>query len=454
MAQINDKNATHAEGGSSLADFNFDSDEQWFGMGGEDGKSSTDASTVTKAAKAANNKPKTETGSTFKEVAGEDDEEEQEEEHTFFADPIEKKDVIKKKNAPAKKKDDDEPEQEEGGLDDEDDDELDDVVDIEDEKGKKKGKKTLTENVENEEDEEGDETKEEDDKFYNTLVEELKEKGILQNIEVKKGEVITEEQFFELHDAEIESRVTETLEAMSENMDDDGKRFIKFKANGGNTADFMAIAISPINFDEKFDESDPKQVEKVLRHYYTTKEEMDAEELADKLQWLRDGGKEKATALKHFNKMKDEREKALDRLEKETEKKRLAKEDEVQEFNEALLEVLGETEQIGVIKITKQDQKELGSYMTKPLIKTGKNKYIPQMQAELMKILSAKTKEDKQRLIALSKAIKSNFDIKELAKDTTTQVTRKVKSKLQEAKQSVKSKTSGNSQTRALTDYF
>lgn len=452
MAQTNGKNATQAEGGNSLTDFNFDSEESWFGMDAEGGKS-TDAGTVTKAVKASD-KPKEATGNTIKEKAGDEEEEEEEEEHTFFADPIEKKDTVKK--PPVKKtvveEGAEEEEQEEEDVDDDDDEEEDDKK----KKTKKEGVKDPKDTGKGKTEDEGgeDEPGEEDDeKFYTTLASEMTEKGIFQNVKLKKDEKVTEEKFFELQDAEVEARVTETIEALSEKMDDDGKRFLKFKANGGNTASFMSIVASPINFD-KFDENDPKQVDTVLRHYLSTKEELEGDELTDKLQWLKDGGKEKAKAATYFDKLKAEKERELKKLEKQLEDDNARKEDEVKEFKEGLIEILNETEQIGVIKITKQDQRELGNYMTKPLIKVGKNKYVPEVMAELTKILTGKTKEDKKRFIALSKAIRSNFDIKDLAKDTTTKVVSKVKSKLQEAKASPKARTSGNSQTRALTDYF
>lgn len=307
--------------------------------------------------------------------------------------------------------------------------------------------------VEADEDIEEDDDTDKDKKFFKELVKEMKDKNIFQNVEIKDDEDITEDKFFELQNEEIESRVEETLQAMSENMDDLGKRFIKFKAKGGRTEVFMAAISSPIDLDS-FDENNQHQVDAVIRHYLTTEEELDGDELNDRIEWLKSGGKQKATASKYFAKMQTKRDKLVKEAEDSLEAQRKKNQKDAEDFNNSLLEVLSETESVGIIPITKADQKDLGAYMTKPVVKVGKNKYMPQMQADLLAVLKGKSKEDMKGLIALAKNLKHKFDIKDLATKVTSKVTKKAKSTLQAAKQGVKVRTAGTSGQRALTDYF
>lgn len=302
---------------------------------------------------------------------------------------------------------------------------------------------------------EGNEEKSEEE-IFGALVEDFKEKGILQNVELKEGEKITEEKFFELYESEIETRVDETFEAYNEGLDEDAKRFIEYKRKGGPTGAFMQIVAKDVSFDV-LDEDDPKQVDAVIQHYLVEFEELEGEELKDRLEYIKDGGKAKKHAAKFFDKIKAFKEEALNTLVENQKKATKAQQDRIKKFNEDLVQVLDKTEKVGVIALDKNDKK-LIEYATKPTVKVPnkKNVYVPPMQVKLAEVMRGETPEAKAKFLALAKVLFDDFNLKEIVAETETKTTKKFKSKIREAASSgFKGKSSGSYGGRkALADNF
>lgn len=304
---------------------------------------------------------------------------------------------------------------------------------------------------------EGEEVKdakpgETDDKFYTTLASELKEKGIFQNVEIKEGEEIDEDKFFELQDSEIESRVEETFEAFFEELDDEGKAFLKHKKAGGSTQDFIQVYGSSISIDGVNLEEDKDQ-DTVLTHYMRTVDAMDEEEISDRIEWLKENGKKKAFAEKYLNKLKEidtERKTALTERANQMSKQR---EESAKKFNEDLDKELNSTESVGSFNFSKVDKKGLLNYITKPTVKVGKNKYITEFQAELGEIFKGEG-ENKKKLLLLAKLVKTQFDVKDLIAETKTNVVKDAKSKLQQSRTGVRPSSSGGTNKKSLSDFF
>lgn len=291
-----------------------------------------------------------------------------------------------------------------------------------------------------------------DDKFYTTLASELKEKGIFQNVEIKEGEEIDEDKFFELQDSEIESRVEETFEAFFEEMDEDGKAFLKFKKAGGSTQEFMQVyqntfSIDGVNLDED------KEQDLILTHYMRTVDAMDEDEITDRIDWLKENGKKKAFAEKYLNKLKDidtERKTAIATRAEQISKQ---KEKSSKKFNEDLDKELNSTQSVGSFNFEKVDKKGLMNFITKPTVKVGKNKYITEFQAELGEIFKGEG-ENRKKLLLLAKLVKTQFDVKDLIAETKTNVVKDAKSKLQGARTGVRPATSGGANRKSLSDFF
>lgn len=363
-------------------------------------------------------------------------EEEDEEEHSFFEEP--KTEKGKKQNV--SRKAGEEESTEDGGEDE----------DEEEEKGKKpaKTKGRMDSSVE-EPAEQGDE------QFFTTLAQEMIETGVFQHVKLEEGKKITQEEFFDYQDQEIEGRVTETFEAFFEEMDEDGIAFLKHKKNKGSTAEFFAIyGQSPVPQIDNFDPSNEAHRREAIASYLSLVDKMDNEEIEDRIQWLKENGKDKAYAEKYYNKLIEIDEAQKRQLAEKAEKTAKLKEENAKKFATEISKVLAGTEAVGNVKFTKEDRKTLAAFITKPTEKVGKI-YIPPFNKKLGDILRADTPEAKQKLLVLAKLVSSDFDMSDLVEKVETQVVKKIKSKLKDAKNGVKPSSSGAYQDKkSLSDFF
>ncbi len=367
--------------------------------------------------------------------------------------PVQKtKPKVEEKPKPASKK-------EEDG-----DEEIEDPFEFEEVKGKEvkkeakkeEPKKAKTEEVEEEEDEEEEEEEEVDDDtldedFYTNLALDLKDRGTLQEVEIPKDKKLTREEFFDLQEDEVNKRFEEAIDGFAESFDEDGKEYIKWKKNGGSTRDFVVKYLAPTFDLKEFDEENETHIKKTIDHYLRTVEELDGEELEERKEFIKNGGKSKIfakTAFSKITKADNERKKALqeelDSVAKEREEKKKA-------FDDELNELLKSTETVGSFTISKEDRKRLGDYMTKPTVKAGKNSFVPQVMAELGKILKGATPKDKKHFIILSKIIQSNFKLDDLEAKVETRVTKDIKTRIKKGSPKL---TSGGRGVRQLADAF
>lgn len=424
-----DNQETKTETGS-LQDFTFNDDDSFFGVKNEPEDSGAAVITEVKADK----KPGSEKAEDISKTSTKAEEEaEEENEVTFFETDEEKAEKQRAKKEAA-------------GEDEED--ENTEVEEVEEEKTTKVSKKKDAKAEETEE-----KTEDDDTEVFTTLAKELKEKGIL-SAEIKDDEVITQEKFFELQDAEVEARVNETFEAFLGEMDDEGKAFLKFKKAGGKTADFISAYQNNLNDLDSLDIEKEEDRVKVLTHYVKTVEKLDDADVKDRLEWLKDSGKDKIYAKKAQESLAATAKTRQEAVVKAQEQMDLQREADAKAFNESLLEVLTGTESIGSFSITENDKKELSSYLTKPTVKVGKNKYVPAFQAAMADIFRADTPEKKQKLVLLGKLVKSNFDTKDIVTDIQTKVVKKVKSKIADIKRGVKPHSAGGAAKKSLTDFF
>jgi hypothetical protein len=293
-----------------------------------------------------------------------------------------------------------------------------------------------------------------DKKFFTQLTKEMHERGTFEHIEVKDDEEIDQEIFFEKLEEEVNSRVSETFEAFFEELDEDGKAFLKFKKDGGTTADFFRTYGNNEIGVTDFDPENKDQVKAVLQFYFTHVDKLDAEELQDKLDWLEENGKSKTYAEKYFNKINEAKSKQRAALLASQQQQIADREENTKKFVASLTETLEKTDEVAKFKFSKEDKKNLPSLITKPTVKVGKNKYIPSFNAKLGNILRAETPENKQKLLLLAKLVESDFDVKDLITEAETKVARKTKSKLQETKGNMRPTSSGSNNKKSLSDFF
>lgn len=314
----------------------------------------------------------------------------------------------------------------------------------EEEEGKEKLKPEKNEKVEGEEGEEDDE----EVKFFTTLSTDLKTKGIFQFVEIKEDEKITEDKFFELQEQEIESRLEEAIETFMNELDEDGKAFLKFKKAGGKNADFFKVYAEV----EDIPEVDVKTAEgqnAILRYYYKNYEDLDDADIDDKLEWLEETNKKAKYAEKYNAKIeKDKENKKQALLDAQAENQKKA--EQIRDaFINSVKETANKMEEFNGFKFTKQDKSELVDFILKPAVKLENGKYLTGLQSSINKLY----KEDKQKLLLLAKLLKSDFDFSTFVKEAQTKVTKETKSKLSETRNTLSGK-SAPTRKGSLADLF
>lgn len=431
---------------STLDDFQFDGDDD-FGFGGSSGSTNISAGAV-----AANIKEDDDDdGVTSVDDAKPDAPKEVVIEKAPVKKEAPKREApVKKEKVATKKVEEDD----DADVDEDEDEDEEEEVEEEFFEDPKETKKEKGDKVDKKPKEPVEETQDEDT-FYNTLFEELQAKGVFEHAKLPKNKVITEDEFLDLHVEEVEARVQEVIEAWAEQLDDDGKAYLRHKQKGGSTLDFIqAYGGVGIDFDKVDLKKDTDRL-RVIKASIATIEGLEGEELQDRLDYLKDTGKEDAYAEKALAKLKKadaDRKATLDKQLADAEK---AQAEADREFDNSIKTLVASVDNINGVPISKAEQKELPAYMNKPTVKVGKNKYVPALQAELGKIMTGKTEKDRKNLILLAKFVKNNFDLSDLVPVVETKVTRRANNILQRAKQSsVKAATSGGYSRTSLADHF
>lgn len=278
-------------------------------------------------------------------------------------------------------------------------------------------------------DEDEDPIEEEDiipgDGNYNSFAEKMKEAGILSKLELEEGAKLSLEDYAELQDEEIEARVDETFAGFFEEMDDDGTAFLKHKKDGGSTADFFKAyntqGVAPTG-----DLDDEAYQEKLSRFYYKTIEKDDAEDIDDKIEWLKTSGKLEKYAERFDKKIKDTDKAAKEELVKANKARIKAQDESRAKFNDSVQEALDEIEEVNDFKFTKDDKKNLLPFITKASVKVGKNQFVTPMQSKLGTAL-----KDPQKMLILAQLLHSDFDITPYIKNAGTADAKKLQKNLQ-----------------------
>lgn len=287
-----------------------------------------------------------------------------------------------------------------------------------------------------------EEFEKEDSFSFKSTVHKLKEKGILNFVELKDDQEIDEEVFEDLFETELEGRLNEEFSNFANSLDEDAKLFLEFKKNGGKTTDFLKAFenedlvsdFESVDFNE-----DENKAENFLIEYYYQFEDMDEDEMNDKIDFLKERGRLGVTAERVYTKVAEKKKKEKETLLKKQEKTRKAQIDSQKKYAEDLKQVITETEVVGKIKINKKDKQELFNYLMSPSIRLEDGRKVTAFQKDLADVY-----QDKKMLIAFAKIIKDRFEISDL--DVATKAVKQIKKTL---------RANSKSETRkSLADFF
>lgn len=280
---------------------------------------------------------------------------------------------------------------------------------------------------------------------WSSIYKELKSKGVI-SIDVDDEE-IDADRFIEIQEEEIEARLDETIQAFMSELDDDAKTFLKFKREGGDTKQFFDIysKLSEIPVPSVDDE---RSQERFLEYYYSNYEDLDIDDVDDKIQWLKETGKLGKYAEKIYDQLQDDEEKMKSEVLERQKKVAAQQEEQRKQLVKDLKNTIDTTSAIKDWNITQKDKKELHGYMTKPAVKVGPNQFLTQFQNDLQGVF-----KDKEKMILLAKIISSDFDATDLKEKAKTEVIRETRQKINNQKENPINSTKG-SRNKGLADYF
>ena len=231
----------------------------------------------------------------------------------------------------------------------------------------------------------------------------------------------------------IEQGVSAAIESWKDEIGERGVEFAKFVRAGGDPDEYFK------NYAQdhlQFDVSSERGQEAFLQWYYTKHEEMEQEDVEDRLLSLRDREKTADTAKRLFSKLKDKRDKEAQAVVKarieQTEKQKA----EYRKEQDKLLRGLQKVETVGELKISKLEKPVLLNYITRP-----SETYEGQRVTGLTKALN-EIYDKPEALMALAKWAKSGFDTGFFTKESGA------------TKKETKRNLNPNPKKKSVLDYF
>lgn len=285
--------------------------------------------------------------------------------------------------------------------------------------------------------------------IYKDVYEDLKKIGAFKHTDIEGFENMDSEKFLELQAEEYEAEVSARINSWAnEELDDDAKAFIKFKREGGSTADFFNIYREVSDIPEG-DIEDEKYQDEVIR-YQLEQEGWDKDEIEDRLEYLTESGRKLNQAKKYEAKIKEDKEFEKQELLKRTEQLNKAKKLQEENYKKEIKEVLDKTQDIKGFSISAQEKNSILNLLTKKEYKTPNNTLITGFQKKLAEVF-----QDSEKTILLAKLLNNDFDFSQFEKKIIDKNTKKIKSNLEQRKDlnnlNLGSSLSGK---KSLADYF
>lgn len=305
--------------------------------------------------------------------------------------------------------------------------------------------KAVEETVKSEEDQNLSDTE-----FFTNLTKEFKTKKLFRTLELKDDEEVDEEKFFELAEEEAENRAEEIVEAFMDELDEDGKAFLKFKKDGGQNSEFFKVYAQSAAIPQ-VDVNTTEGQDAILRYYYKNHDDMDDAEINDKLEWLAENGKKADYAVKYNTKIQTEDKKKKEQLlitqQKAQEKAIKSRE----KFINSVKNVVTKSDDINGFKfVTKKDKTEVLDFITKPSIELENGRTLTGLQNAFNELF----KEDNHdKLVILAKILKNNFDFSDVVSKVKTEVTKEAKSTLNKQRETSRPASQPNHK-KSLAEFF
>lgn len=305
-------------------------------------------------------------------------------------------------------------------------------------KNKTKEDETVSFFEEGEEDEKPKGEESENPNFYADVYKDLKESGIFKHVELEEGEEIDADRLYELQQEEIDAEVGARLQSWAnEDLDEDAQAFIKFKIQGGNTADFFKTYQNSSQITLGDVENEDYQDE--LIRYQLQKEGWDKDEIEDRLEYLTESNKKSKFAEKYYTKLEKEIEQEKQNLTRQAEEQKQRARLQEEEFKTSIKDTLEANSEIKGLKLSDKDKGTILNFLIKKDQKIDNNTSVTGFQRKLSEVF-----KDPNKIVLLAKIVNDDFDFTALEKSSVTKKTKEVKRNI-ENRQSMRPSGSGSS---------
>ena len=276
-----------------------------------------------------------------------------------------------------------------------------------------------------------------DTTIYEDIYKDLKEAGIFKHVELEDGEELDAERLYELQQEEYDKEVEARLSSWaSKDLDEDAQAFIKFKLQGGDTAEFFKAYQSTSEITPG-DIEDEDYQDNLIR-YQLQKEGWDRDEIEDRLEFLTESNKKAKFAERYHNRLVSEQQKEKDAILKQAEEQKLRAKQQEEQFRTSIKDTLDSNKEINGIKFTDKDKNNLITFLTKKE-KLEDGRVVTGFQKKLSESFS-----DPKKIALLAKILSDDFNFSSFEKSAITRKTKEIKRNI-EQRQSVRPTGSGSS---------
>ena len=213
---------------------------------------------------------------------------------------------------------------------------------------------------------------------------------------------------------------------MFQGLDEDAVAFIRYKEVGGNTADFFKVLQSSFDIKSIKNLSSEKDQETVVR-FQLEKEKWSADEINDRIEWLKDKGNLETKAKQYFEKIvQDDHRARMEALEKE----KLIVEQQKQTIkkrNDNVKKAIKNSDVLDQFRLKDREKNDLYTYITNQTVKVGENRYYTQLQKDMTELYN-----DPEKLLLLSQIVKSDFNFDALRVNLNNKIIKETQSKLKD----------------------
>jgi hypothetical protein len=273
----------------------------------------------------------------------------------------------------------------------------------EDEEEKDPPKEDTEDEVDPFDEDEDTEPKVSDDDPVQLMVKSLAEVGLLpesdEPIEVQdaiQAIIMNAEEY-------VQKGIEAAIESWKEDIGEVGVSFAKFVKAGGDPDEFFKMYAKEHT---AYDLSSSSSQERFLRYYYQSFENLDEDEIDDRIELLQDRGRLEDQSKKLYSKLKEkqdlENRKKVEEQVKEEERRR---KEQKKEQDDLILK-LNKVDEYKGVKINKLEKPSLITFITRPTQELEGH-----MVSGLTKALDTMYRENPEALLVLAKWAKSGFDL-------------------------------------------